>query len=226
MMPQRRRSHERFHGVSTWQRLDDRLLFAVNSTARHTAWLHEPMLAFAKYGAVLFAALLLAGLVAARRRDSSDLASTTWAALAALIALGLNQPIGHLFAETRPYVTHPQLLRLVNVTADFSFPSDHAVMAGAVAAGLLLAHRRLGALAAGAALLMAFARVYIAAHYPWDVAGGLALGAAVAVGGWLLLRVPLTAVTHWARHLPVLRTAFGLPDRTEAGKAPRQRATP
>jgi membrane-associated phospholipid phosphatase len=226
MMPQRRQPHERFHRVSSWQRLDDRLLFAVNSFARHTAWLHEPMLAYAKYGVVLFAALLLAGLVAARHRGSSALASTAWAALAALLALGLNQPIGHLFAEARPYVTHPQILRLADVTTDFSFPSDHAVMAGAVAAGLLLAHRRLGTLASVAALVLAFARVFIAAHYPWDVAGGLVLGAVAAVGGWLLLRRPLTAITGWARTLPVLRHGFGLPDGADLREAPLQRANP
>ena len=54
--------------------------------------------------------------------------------MATLIALGLNQPFGHLFAETRPYVSHPHILRLAAFTTDFSFPSDHAVMAGAVAA--------------------------------------------------------------------------------------------
>ena len=39
-------------------------------------------------------------------------------------------------------------------------------MAAAVAAGLLLVNRRLGLLAGLASLLMAFARVYIGAHYP------------------------------------------------------------
>jgi membrane-associated phospholipid phosphatase len=37
-------------------------------------------------------------------------------------------------------------------------------------AGLLLAHRRLGVLAAVLAVVMAFARVYVVAHYPGDVA--------------------------------------------------------
>ena len=69
--------------------------------------------------------------------------------------------------------------------------------------------RRLGLVAAAAAVLMAFARVYIAAHYPWDVLAGLALGAAVATLGWLLLRRPLTALTGWLRSLPGVRAGFG-----------------
>lgn len=46
-----------------------------------------------------------------------------------------------MFAEARPYVTHPQILRLADVTTDFSFPSDHAVLAGAVAPEHSLSNR-------------------------------------------------------------------------------------
>jgi membrane-associated phospholipid phosphatase len=190
------------------RRLDDRLLLATNSLARHTTWLHRPILAYATYGLVLFAVLLLAGVLISRRAPSRVLAAAGWACIATLIALGVNQPLGHWFAETRPYVTHPQILRLADVTTDFSFPSDHAVMGGAVTAGLYLVNRRLGLLAALAAALMAFARVYIGAHYPWDVLAGLALGALVTLAGWLLLRHPLTVLTSWLRREPGLRATF------------------
>jgi membrane-associated phospholipid phosphatase len=62
---------------------------------------------------------------------------------------------------------------------------------------------------AALATLIAFSRVYIAAHYPWDVVAGLAFGALVAVLGWWLLRRPLIAVTVWLRRRPGVRTAFG-----------------
>ncbi len=78
--------------------------------------------------------------------------------------------------------------------------SDHAVMAGAVAAGLLLVSIRLGLVAVSAALAMAFARVYIAAHHPRDVAVGLLLGATVAMACYGLTRRPLTRlITGLAR---------------------------
>jgi hypothetical protein len=68
----------------------------------NTTWLHAPAFAYAKYGLVLFALLLAAGVLISRRAPSRVLAAAGWACLATLIALGLNQPFGHLFAEVWP----------------------------------------------------------------------------------------------------------------------------
>jgi undecaprenyl-diphosphatase len=73
---------------------------------------------------------------------------------------------------------------------------------------LLLAHRRLGAVAVVAALHIGFTRVHIAAHYPWDVVAGLVLGAAVSLLGWLHVATPLPALTRWLRTIPGLLGAF------------------
>jgi len=197
--------------VNPVRRLDDSLLLNVNSFARSTGWLHTPLADYAKDGVVLLVVLLLAGLLRQRARPDWALAAAGWAFVATLLAVGLNQPFGHLFNEARPYATHPHLLVLASRTSDFSFPSDHAVVAGAVTGGLLLVSRRLGLFALLAGLLLCFSRVYTAAHYPWDVAGGLLLGATVALLGWLLLACPLTALTGWLRRQPVLRRAFGPP---------------
>src|SRR3954452_16089715 len=203
--------------MDTLRRLDDQVLADVNGFARHTGWLHGVVLGYATYGLVLFAALLLAGLWLRRTGSNRALAAAGWACLATLIAVGLNQPLVSGFAEARPYTTHPGLLVLATRSSDFSFPSDHAVMAGAAAAGLWLVSRVLGAVATVAALVMAFARVYIAAHYPWDVVVGLLFGASVALLGWVLLRRLLAVVTGWLRTRPGLRRAFPAP----AARIPR-----
>jgi hypothetical protein len=70
------------------RRLDDQLLIALNSFARHTGWLHAPALVYAKYGLVLFALLLAAGVLISRSASSRDLAAAGWACIAMLIALG------------------------------------------------------------------------------------------------------------------------------------------
>ncbi len=197
------------------RRLDDRVFRAINSLSRHTDWLHSPMVDYAKFGVILFFGLLVIGLVMARRLDNRTLAAAGWAPIAVLLALAANQPLSGAVHEARPYDTHPHVLVLVTRSTDWSFPSDHAVMAGAVAVGLLFVSRRLGFIALGAALLMAFARVYVAAHYPWDVLAGLVFGGAVALLSWLLLRTPLTELTGWLRRQRVLAEVFAPADRRE-----------
>jgi undecaprenyl-diphosphatase len=122
-----------------------------------------------------------------------------WSGAAALIAVALAQPISHAAAEPRPFVRIPDALVLVHRATDFGFPSDHAVAAGAIAAGLLMLDLTLGIVASIFALLMALSRVYVGVHYPGDVVAGLALGAVVALLGWLLLRPLVTSAAAAVR---------------------------
>lgn len=176
-----------------WQ-IQDQTFRAVDDLARATPYLHAPLRLYAEYGVVLFGVLLLAGWWVARRARPPRMAAALWAPLGVLLAVGLNQLIVHAVAEPRPYDALRHVLVLVPRSTDTSFPSDHAVMAGACAAGLLAVHRRLGLATLGLALLMAFTRVYVGAHYPLDVVAGLLVGAAVSLAGLAVVRRPLTAL--------------------------------
>ena len=167
----------------SWNRHD---FSVVNAVARHSGWAHPLLTGYANYGVAVFALLLVAGWWVARQSgDPRRVGLALWAGAGTLLAVAVNQLVVNAVDEPRPYTVLPHALVLVSRSGDYSFPSDHAVMAGAVAAGLLIVSRRLGALAVAAALLMAFARVYVGAHWPADVIAGLLLGGLITVLGAL-----------------------------------------
>jgi undecaprenyl-diphosphatase len=177
-----------------------------NHLADRTPWAHGPAIAYAVYGIAVLAALLLAAWWDARRRDDAvgAVASVAWAAVAALVGVALVQVIGAGVDRARPTTVLHGTHLLLDATNDFSFPSDHLTACSAVAVGLLRARasirRRWVVWAAVAAtILMAVDRVYVGAHYPGDVLGGIALGSAVAIAlepvGRRVLEVVLRAAT-------------------------------
>jgi len=185
------------------RQVDLGLLQAVNRFAQRTSWLHGAVKAYASAGIVVFAVLLLLGWWASRPRRDERLAASLWAGAAGLVAVAANQLLVGAFSEARPYVADPTLLVLADRTSDPSFPSDHAMLVGAIAAALWLVDRRVAILATVAALALAAARVYTAAHYPHDVGAGLLLGAIIGLAGWFLIRRPLTALVRWLRTSPL-----------------------
>jgi undecaprenyl-diphosphatase len=168
--------------------LDTRIFYDINNFARDTPWLHPVVAGYANDGVVLFAGFLLVGWWIARRTNNlSAMTAALWAPLGVLAAVAINQPIADSINATRPCNALPHIV-VLHCNTDGGFPSDHAMMAGAVTAGVWLVNRRLGVVAAIAAIVMALARVYVGAHYPQDVVAGLALGAALSVAGYLLAR--------------------------------------
>jgi membrane-associated phospholipid phosphatase len=77
------------------------------------------------------------------------------------------------------------------------------VIAGAFVVGLWLIDKRLGAIGALLALLLAFARVYVGVHYPGDVVAGLLIGGAIAAAICIGLRGPATALAERLLQTPL-----------------------
>jgi len=106
-------------------------------------------------------------------------------------------PVVHLVGRARPFAATPQAIVLVSRPSGFSFPNEHAVIAGAVAAGLWLSRARLvAAFATLLALVIAFAVVYAGTAYPGDALGGLLLGVFVCLALYPLAIGSLRDLAH------------------------------
>jgi undecaprenyl-diphosphatase len=110
--------------------------------------------------------------------------------LTAVIALGVGNGIIKLMNEFY-YRTRPFKELTVNLLFyrphDSSFPSNGTAAAFMIATAVFLGNRRAGTVALVIAFLYGFSRVYVGIHYPFDVLGGAAIGAAVSYGVWRLL---------------------------------------
>ncbi|WP_422753834.1 phosphatase PAP2 family protein [Micromonospora sp. WMMD708] len=115
-----------------------------------------------------------------RRPDPWGRALALVAPATVVLAYGCSELLKSLIDEERPCRGAVTILAAPCPPAgDWSFPSNHATIAGALATAVLLLSPRWGLLAAPLALLAAFSRVFVGVHYPHDVLAGLLLGLAV-----------------------------------------------
>jgi undecaprenyl-diphosphatase len=138
-----------------------------------------------------------------RRGDARRVAGAALTLVATLAAYGLSEAAKLVVDQERPCRVVTDAVAGCPPPGDWSFPSNHATLGAALAAGVALTVPRLAwpavALGAGTAL----SRVAAGLHYPHDVTAGAALGAAVAVAVGLPLlpwaaRRCAPAVSRWA----------------------------
>ena len=179
--------------------IDGGLYTDITAFARDTHWLNGAVNAYTSVSLVVLGVLLVAAWWLARRDGASRSASSTAAGpgagsdtsgatatfrlIAVLVGIGasfaLDTALKALFEERRPCLTipHSYTVGACPGPTDYSFPSNHAAIAAALAAGVYLLHRQLGRIAAILALLEGFSRIYLGMHYPHDVVVGLLVGA-------------------------------------------------
>lgn len=132
--------------------------------------------------AVLVVFALMFGLLWLRFRLRAFLAGA-----GVVLAYVISEVIKLVVREDRPCRTAPSLAECPP-PGDWSFPSNHSVIAGASAMAIWALHRTLGWVAAVCAVAAASSRVIVGVHYVHDVLAGLLLGALVSWGIAVLLR--------------------------------------
>ena len=146
-------------------------------------WLDWLFVALSKAGTLglLWVALAI-GLAILRRSPSIVLLVLATTGAANLLAYGLKR----LIDVDRPPIRYHSPEPLVRVPLDHSFPSGHAATSFAAALVLSRASPAHAPLFFVLAAAVAFSRVYVGVHYPFDVTGGAIVGLVVAT---VLLRL-------------------------------------
>ncbi|MGA5418503.1 phosphatase PAP2 family protein [Streptomyces pseudogriseolus] len=185
------------------------------------AWLRHTAEIGTEAGLLVFVALFALGWWRARHSDTRAFAIAVLAPLATAVAYVCSEVLKSMVTEERPcraVTDAAPSLATCPPYGDWSFPSNHATIAGASAATLVLVRRTLIRLTAPLALLAAFSRVFVGVHYPHDVAAGLLLGAAVAPAVVALATRPATRLAGAVRGstAPVARWITGPGPRSAA----------
>ncbi|MCD9227437.1 undecaprenyl-diphosphatase [Ralstonia pseudosolanacearum] len=155
--------------------LNHALFLWINAPAEPAAATVRLAMFFAEYAIWLAPLALVAGWLWG---EPSTRRHALQAAVAAVLALLINVGFGLAWDHPRPFVIGLGRNLLAHV-ADASFPSDHLTLLWSVAFSLLW-HPRLRRAGVALALLglpMAWARIYLGVHYPFDMAGAAAVAA-------------------------------------------------
>ncbi|MER7545713.1 phosphatase PAP2 family protein [Spirillospora sp. NPDC127506] len=156
------------------------------------SWVHEAADVGTDAGLLLFAVLFVVGWWRARGLDARAMGLALAAPFAVVSAYLVSEVSKSFIEEERPCraVAGAVHIAACPPQGDWSFPSNHATIAAASAAAIVVAWRAMAPVVLPLAALMAFSRVFVGVHYPHDVAAGFLVGVVVApVVALVLVRV-------------------------------------
>ncbi len=164
----------------------------VETVSAWPSWTHTAIELTSEGGLILLGLTVVVAAVA--RRASGSMATGAAGVAAVAVAYAASALLKLAETQVRPCRTISGLEQIATCppVGDWSLPSNHAVLAAALAVTVGFLASRLAAPALLLAVLIAAARVALGVHYPHDVVTGLTLGAGVAFVLVLALRAPAT----------------------------------
>ncbi|MFI7126677.1 phosphatase PAP2 family protein [Nonomuraea sp. NPDC050153] len=162
-------------------------------------WLHTLAEVGTDAGLFLFVALFAAAAFRAWRAPARDLALVIAGPAGVVFAYVVSEVVKTVVREQRPCRGGIATISACPPSGDWSFPSNHSVIAAGAAATLVLVWRALAWVALPLAAVMAFSRVFVGVHYPHDVAAGFLLGLVLAPLFALLVVGAVTPAVRLAR---------------------------
>ena len=152
--------------------MDNFLFFLIFGLSNRHAFLDYLMVVGAEY--VIYATLILIFLVALKGKIAEKKSLILF--LFSLPVLILIIKIIHIFIfKDRPFVAG-EIIPLVSLQADASFPSRHTAVMAAAAFSFAFFKSRWYSLFLCLAAWVGFSRVYVGVHYPLDILGGFIVG--------------------------------------------------
>jgi YegS/Rv2252/BmrU family lipid kinase len=127
------------------------------------------------------------------------------AALRGIVSIGItstlvNLPLKYLARRDRPPTRRGDRPLPISLPGSFSFPSGHSASAFAFATGVGLEEPRLLVALLPMAATIAYSRVHLRVHYPFDVLAGAGIGVGMALASGPIIR---TARQWWEPPAPV-----------------------
>jgi undecaprenyl-diphosphatase len=151
--------------------MDERVFLYIHGLAGRWIVLDAIGIFFARYALFLFGLFFIYRIL--RKRTV-----LVYSCVAGIGALAVNQLLGYVFFRPRPFMTLDAEPLISVIAGSKSFPSDHTAVAWTLATviGGTIPALRLPAYAC--AFAISLARAYVGVHYPLDIIGGIAIGAA------------------------------------------------
>ena len=139
----------------------------------------------AKY--LFLAPIVILGMYVLRQKWSAKKPMILFALPALILTYAVGVAGNHLYFDPRPFVVG-HFTPLVAHAPDNGFPSDHTLLVSAIAAIGFCWNKKLGAVLAALALIIAAARVAVGLHDPIDVVASMAIAVVVTSAVFLVFR--------------------------------------